>query len=171
MATRASQKGAPDSRFEQAEGPIARALTPPPTQFHRPPRQPVHRPHQAPEGPEQGQCTHVKAKTPSDEADAVPEVGLELHSSTCKHWTPSETCGIQPDPTHIRPSPKPKLWTMYTRQIGQIRAARPHCPSQGGCSVFCARSLPERNSGQTQHQAPSAVADRRSFISAFEVLG
>ena len=54
---------------------------------------------QASEGPDQGQCTHVKAKTPLARGNAVPEVGLELHSLPRKHWASAETFGIRADPT------------------------------------------------------------------------
>ena len=95
-------------------GLTTRTLNPPPTQLHRPPRRPGHRPRQASEGPSQGQCTHVKAKTPLMRGNAVPEVGLELHSSPRKHWALTETCGIRPDPTPARASPTPKVLTLST---------------------------------------------------------
>ena len=48
----------------------------------------------------------LKQKPPLTRGNAVREVGLELHSCPCKHWELPETCGIPPDPTHIRPGPK-----------------------------------------------------------------
>ena len=64
----------------------------------------------------------------------MPEVGLELHSLPCKHWTPAETCGIRPDPAHVRPDPKPKVCTLYTPQIWPVPRIRtkPH-PSSFDC--------------------------------------
>jgi hypothetical protein len=53
----------------------------------------------------------------------VPEVGLELHSLPRKHWTPPKTYGIRPDPTHIQAKPKPKVWTMYTGQMGRPKGS------------------------------------------------
>ena len=108
------EKGDPkDVTSEQAEGLQPGHLNPPPTQLHRPrPRPGTGR--RASEGPEQGQCTHVKAKTPLTRGNAVPEVGLELHSLPRKHWAPPEKCGIRPGPNHIRRSPKPKVCTLYT---------------------------------------------------------
>ena len=38
----------------------------------------------------------------------MPEVGLEPHSSPCKHWAPAETCGIRAGPPHIRRGPPAK---------------------------------------------------------------
>ena len=55
----------------------------------------------------------------------MPEVGLELHSSPCEHWAPAETYGIRPEPTHIRPDPKPKVWTLSTRRFSRFKAFRP----------------------------------------------
>jgi hypothetical protein len=40
----------------------------------------------------------------------VPEVGLEPDSSPCQHWAHPE----HPDPTAVRPSPKPKVCTLCT---------------------------------------------------------
>jgi hypothetical protein len=45
----------------------------------------------------------------------VPKVGLDLHSSPCKHWAPAETYGIRPSPPPpVRPHPKPRMWTVST---------------------------------------------------------
>jgi hypothetical protein len=49
-------------------------LNPPPTQLHRPPRRQVL-PRPASEGPDPGQCPHVKAKTPSDEGECCARGG------------------------------------------------------------------------------------------------
>jgi len=68
-------------------GLTTRTLNPPPTQLHRPPRRPGHRPRQASEGPSQGQCTHVKAKTPSDEGECCARGG------TRTAFQPSQTLG------------------------------------------------------------------------------
>ena len=58
--------------------------------------------------------TRKNTKKPLTCENTVPEVGLELHSSPCEHWVPSETYGIRPDPIDVRPDPKPKLWTLST---------------------------------------------------------
>ena len=44
----------------------------------------------------------------------VPEVGLELHSTPCKHWEVAERCGIRADPIDLQPNPKPKVGTLST---------------------------------------------------------
>jgi hypothetical protein len=59
-------------------------------------------------------CRRVKAKTPLTRGNAVPEVGLELHSSPCKHWELTETCGIRASPAGIRPDPTPTVLTLST---------------------------------------------------------
>jgi hypothetical protein len=46
-------------------------------------------------------CTHVKAKTPSDEGICVPQVGLEVHSRPREHW---ELCGNMRNPAKTKPS-------------------------------------------------------------------
>jgi hypothetical protein len=53
---------------QQAEGPLAKTLNPPPTQPNSD-RGARHRPRPASEGPKQGQRTPVKAKIPSDEGE------------------------------------------------------------------------------------------------------
>jgi len=55
----------------------------------------------------------------------VPEVGLEPDSSPCKHWELPETCRIRPDPTDVRPSPKPNVWTLSTPPILRIKGLTP----------------------------------------------
>jgi hypothetical protein len=50
----------------------------------------------------------------------MPEVGLELHSNPCKHWEVPETCGIRAAPTNIRPSTKPRVWTLSTLSFCHI---------------------------------------------------
>ena len=40
----------------------------------------------------------------------MPEVGLEPDSSPCQHWAHPE----HPDPTAVRPSPKPQVCTLCT---------------------------------------------------------
>jgi hypothetical protein len=54
--------------------------TPPPPQLHRP-RGARNRPRPVSEGPAEGQCPHIKSKTPSDEGECVPDVGLEPYSN------------------------------------------------------------------------------------------
>jgi hypothetical protein len=66
----------------------------------------------------------------------VPKVGLELHSIPCKHWAPAETCGIRPDPTHIRPNPKPNLWTLSTHQFRCFEAFRVAVHNEGARFFF-----------------------------------
>jgi hypothetical protein len=72
------------------------------------------------EGPAEGQCPHIKAKTPLTGGHAVPKVGLELHSNPCRRWTPPETYAIRPDPTDVRPDPKPKLWTLMLLLVSMV---------------------------------------------------
>jgi hypothetical protein len=88
-------------------------------------------------------CQHVKAKSPLTREYVVPEVGLELHSLPRKHWAPPETCGIRPVPTHIRPDPKPKVWTLSTRQFRRFKAFRPTTAPRidGARSFFALTSI------------------------------
>jgi len=58
-------------RFQQAEGPPARTLTPPPTQLHRPPRRQA-RTAASVRGNRRGKCPHIKAKTPLTRGYACP---------------------------------------------------------------------------------------------------
>ena len=91
---------------QQTEGPPAKDPDPAtPHNFtgHRGAR---HRPRPESEGPAEGQCQHIKSKTPSDEGECVPEVGLELHSGPCKYWEVKKTCAIRASPADVRPSPK-----------------------------------------------------------------
>ncbi len=46
--------------------------------------------------------------------NTVPEVGLELHSSPCKHWEPAETCGVLASPKAVWPSTGRRVWTLST---------------------------------------------------------
>ena len=79
-----------------------------------------HRPRPESEGPTEGQCQHIKSKTPCDEEKHVPEVGLELHSSPCKHWKLQKTYAILANPADVRPSPRPKVWTLSTLLFCQV---------------------------------------------------
>jgi hypothetical protein len=106
-----------------------------------------------PHRPIKGDLYTVSGPQAPEQGKHVPEVGLELHALPRKHWARVETCGIRTDPAPVRPDPTPEMCTMYTRQIGQLRALRPHSPSRAGCSEFCATRLSERDSGQPQHQA------------------
>ena len=69
-------------------------------------------------------CTRKNTKRPLSRVNTVPEVGLELYSSPCKHWdspgnmrnparsnpstAQSETQSVDIVHTHIRPSALPK---------------------------------------------------------------
>jgi hypothetical protein len=115
---------------QQAVSSPARALSLPPTHLNRPPRRPGNGREPPSESTGQRFVQRLKAKTPSDEGICVPKVGLELHSSPWKHGTPAETCGFQPDPPHIRSSPRRKAWTVHTPN-SRIRALRtPAAPAQ-----------------------------------------
>ncbi|MCB5292368.1 hypothetical protein BJQ90_01803 [Arthrobacter sp. SO3] len=59
-------------------------------------------------------CTRKGTKKPLTCGNTVPEVGLEPGSSPCKHWIPAETSAIRPSPAPVRPSPRPKVWTLST---------------------------------------------------------
>ena len=106
----------------------------------------------------------------------MPEVGLELHSNPRKHWTPPETCGIRPDPTPVRPSPRRKVWTLSTRLIASPRTLkhqprslpreRGSCLRYGRCTAYgsapvlgCRRrqspSTHSQMSRPTQQESPS----------------
>jgi hypothetical protein len=113
LATGTARRDGTYPRFQQAEGPQARTLIPPPTQPNRPPRR---QPQTAANvrGTREGQCPHIKAKTPLTRGHAVPEVGLEPGSRPCKHWEVPETSPFRPDPPPVRPSPKPKVCTLCT---------------------------------------------------------
>jgi hypothetical protein len=112
-------------RFQQAEGPLARVLNPSPhtpeqaTAAARP--QPAHQPS---ERRDHKLCQHAKAKLPLTRENVVPEVGLELHSSPCKHWAPAETCGIRPSPAYVQPSPTAKVCILCTPQKWPFCTAR-----------------------------------------------
>ena len=87
------------------------------------------RPKPAPtasEAPQRKPCQHVKAKTPLRRGYAVPEVGLEPHSSPCNHRELPKTYRIRPSPTDIRPDPKPKVWTLSTPSFCPFQAL-PNC--------------------------------------------
>ena len=77
--------------------------------------------------------THQKQKTPLT-LENVPEVGLELHSNPCKHWNPQETCGVWPDPSPVRPNPKPDMLTLSTPP-STIQAFPPPTTPKG-CRFF-----------------------------------
>ena len=75
----------------------------------------------APAGAHKGDLYTVSGPQAPEQGKHVPEVGLELHSLPRKHWELPETCGIRPDPTHIRPDAKPKMCTMYTPQFHRFQ--------------------------------------------------
>jgi hypothetical protein len=56
----------------------------------------------------------------------VPEVGLEPGSSPGKHWAPTETCGIRPDPIPVRLDTKPRVCTMCTPIFTVPERRTPH---------------------------------------------
>ena len=97
-----------DSTSQQAEGQPARAPDPATHTSEQATAAARHPPRQASEGPNKGQCAHVKQKPPLTRGNAVPEVGLELHSGPCNHWEVRKTKAIRASPTNVRPSPKRK---------------------------------------------------------------
>jgi hypothetical protein len=76
----------------------------------------------APQGPVKGDLYTFSGPQAPEQGKHVPEVGLELHSSPCEHWELPETCGIRPDPTPVRPSPKPTVCTLYTPPNSQVQS-------------------------------------------------
>ncbi len=91
-----------------------------------------------PAGPIKGDLHTFRGPQAPEQGKHVPEVGLELHSSPCKHWAPAETCRIRPSPTHIRRSQKPKVCTLYTLQIAQFKGLRPRSPIRGAAVLYSA---------------------------------
>lgn len=53
----------------------------------------------------------------------MPEVGLELSSSPCKHWAPPEKCGNRGSSEAVPPSPLWNLLTLSTPQFGPRRSS------------------------------------------------
>ena len=109
-----------------------------------------HRPRPESEEPAEGQCQHIKSKTPSDEGECVPEVGLELHSSPCKHWEVPETYRIRPSPADVRPSSKRNLLTVSTRRQTSSNTEPTPRPLLGeAAAIRNTESLPHRDPQQT----------------------
>jgi hypothetical protein len=106
-----------------------------------PPRRQAKAEKPASEGPEQGQCPHIKAKTPLTCGNTVPEVGLEPHSRPCKHWELQKTSAIRASPADVRPNPKPKVCTLCTPPFCHIPSdfeQLPRSPDRGGAALCCA---------------------------------
>ena len=93
----------------------------------------------------------------------MPEVGLEPDSSPGKHWELPETCGIRPDPTDVRPSPRPKVWTLSTPPILSIKGLTPTAAPrfEGVRQFFVLRKmiLPEESTRGCNRVMPALVAD------------
>ena len=83
-----------------------------------------HQQKWAPAGAHKGDLYTFRGPQAPEQGKHVPEVGLELHSSPCKHWTPPETCGIRPSPARVRPSPTPKVCTLCTPLSSRRRMSR-----------------------------------------------
>ncbi len=67
----------------------------------------------------------------------MPEVGLELSSSPCKHWEPAETYGIRSSPRTVSPDPRAKMWTMSTPRFPPLKPPTyDRIPKQKGCGFF-----------------------------------
>ena len=149
-------KGDPlDSRSQQAEGPQATALNPPPAQLHRARRRPGHRPRPGPEGPAQGQRPRVKAKTPSDEGGMLcprwdsnwtpaPRIRRSpaniANPAQSGHTTRSETQGM-----HI-------VHTLYVAHFDPQPGCLNGCP--GGAVVSCARFCSDMKSTPPEPDPP-----------------
>lgn len=80
----------------------------------------------------------------------VPEVGLEPHSSPCKHWEVAETCRISASPAGVRTSPGTRVWTMSTLVAPQPDAFRAMLGS-------ASKPVPPRNVAVTVTTAPPQV--------------
>ena len=159
-----------DPTSQQAEGPPARALNPPPTQLHRPPRRPGTGRDQRQRDPTRVNVHTLKQKPPLTRGNAVPEVGLEPHSSPCKHWTPPKTCGIRPSPAPVRPSPKPKVWTLSTPPIlptkGLPQTAAPRIDRARRFFALKNLILLEKSNRGCNRVLPAPVAESRACSTA-----
>jgi hypothetical protein len=71
-------------------------------------------------GPLVNSCT-IRGPQGPEQGKHVPEVGLELHSSPCKHWTPAKSSAIWPGPAPVRPGPKPRVCTLCTPSLFALR--------------------------------------------------
>ena len=104
----------------------------------------------------------------------MPEVGLELHSSPCKHWELPETCGIRPDPTDVRPSPTPNVWTLSTPPILSIKGHTPTAAPRidGVRRFFVLRRLMLPQSPRTAAKAlmPRSLRDACTSHAALLIL-
>ena len=120
-----------------------------------------------PAGPIKGDLHTFRGPQAPEQGKHVPEVGLELHSSPCKLGSRGNMQNPARSDPYTTQSEAQSVYFVHTPNCPVQRIAAP-LPNPGcGCSVFCARSSPERNSGQPQHQAPSAAADRRSIIGVY----
>jgi len=74
---------------------------------------------------------------------AVPEVGLEVHSGSRKHWTPAETCGIRPDPAPVRPgSSSQRVDSVHTPILARSKLAATSCaPHRRDATRFCSDKI------------------------------
>lgn len=86
-------------------------------------------------------------KKPLTCGNTVPEVGLGLHSWSCKHWETAKTSGIRANPADLRHDPNPKVLTLSTPSSFPIR------PAIRGCSSRTVRPH-GRNLGLNSSKAP-----------------
>jgi hypothetical protein len=118
-----------------------------------------------PQGPIREICTHSEAHKPLNRENTCPRWDsncIPSPANTGKFRKRAESGPIRHQYDRVR-SPKCVLCTHAILASLEHRSHQPH-PRRGGLSVFCASSLPEVNSGQLQHQPPSAAADRRPVI-------
>ena len=94
----------------------ARTLTPAPTQPNRRPRRQAQTAASV-RGTAEGECPHIKAKTPRARDYACPRWDSNRTPALTKSWAPAETCTIRPDPTTVRPDQRPRVWTLPTRRF------------------------------------------------------
>ena len=105
---------------------------------------------------------HQKAP---EQGKHVPEVGLEPGSSPCKHWTPAQTSGIRPSPAPVRPSPRPKVWTLSTPPLlptkGLPQTAAPRIDRVRRFFALKNLILLEKYNGGCNRVLPALVTDSR----------
>jgi hypothetical protein len=119
-------------------------------------------------------CTLRGPQAP-EQGKHVPEVGLELHSSPCKHWAPAETYGIRPNPPDVRPIPKPNVWTLSTTAILRVKGLTPTAaPRIEGVRHFFVLQkliLPEESTHGCNRVMPALAANSWAGRAGFLVSG
>jgi hypothetical protein len=156
-------KGTPYSpRFQQAEGPSARTLTPPPHN-RTGDRGARHRPRTTSEEPAEAQCPHIKAKTPLTRGYACPRwdsnriPALATAGNSRKHKQ-SEPVRPMYDPIRRQKCGQcPHFLLPHSEHADQ----RPPSPTSGRSSSIHARSPPERISSD---QAVLDAAVRSKYV-------